>query len=276
MKIGVLVNLTDADIKSKFMQVKEYGFDVCQLCCWEQSLMTDEIADKVLECCERYGVKISTFWCGWSGPAVWDFYEGPLTLGIVPEGYRFIRMKEIMHGSDFAKKLGVTDFVTHVGYMPENPYDTNYQGTLNACKEVAERCKKNGQVFLFETGQETPVTLKRALQDIEKDVGEGCVGVNLDPANLLMYGKANPVDALEVFGEYVCGVHGKDGKYPTDGHLLGEEVPIGQGKVNYPVFVERLKEVGYDGDITIEREISGEEQKKDILAGKEYLEQLIG
>ena len=156
----------------------------------------------------------------------------------------------LLEGSDFAKKLGVTDFVTHVGYMPENPYDTNYQGTLNACKEVAERCKKNGQVFLFETGQETPVTLKRALQDIEKDVGEGCVGVNLDPANLLMYGKANPVDALEVFGEYVCGVHGKDGKYPTDGHLLGEEVPIGQGKVNYPVFVERLKEVGYDGDIT--------------------------
>ena len=84
------------------------------------------------------------------------------------------------------------------------------------------------------------------------------------------------VDALEVFGEYVRGVHGKDGKYPTDGHLLGEEVPIGQGKVNYPVFIERLKEVGYDGDITIEREISGEEQKKDILAGKEYLEQLIG
>lgn len=74
----------------------------------------------------------------------------------------------------------------------------------------------------------------------------------------------------------LVGVHGKDGKYPTDGHLLGEEVPIGQGKVNYPVFVERLKEVGYDGDITIEREISGEEQKKDILAGKEYLEQLIG
>ena len=72
------------------------------------------------------------------------------------------------------------------------------------------------------------------------------------------------------------GVHGKDGKYPTDGHFRGEEVPIGQGKVNYPVFIERLKEVGYDGDITIEREISGEEQKKDILAGKEYLEQLIG
>ena len=121
MKIGVLVNLTDADIKSKFMQVKEYGFDVCQLCCWEQNLMTDEIADKVLECCERYGVRISTFWCGWSGPAVWDFYEGPLTLGIVPEGYRFIRMKELMHGSDFAKNSVLKILQPMSGSCPRIP-----------------------------------------------------------------------------------------------------------------------------------------------------------
>jgi sugar phosphate isomerase/epimerase len=160
--------------------------------------------------------------------------------------------------------------------MPENPYDPKYQEVLIACKTIVERCKKNGQVFLFETGQETPVTLKRAMQDIEKDMGKGCVGINLDPANLVMYGKANPVDALEVFGEYVRGVHGKDGRYPTDGHHLGDEVPLGQGKVNYPVFIPKLKEVGYDGDITIEREISGEEQIRDIIMAKELLDSLIG
>lgn len=230
MRVGVIVRMeADTDINEKFAEVRAMGMESCQLVCWERKIINDEkAAEAILAAAEKHGITISAFWCGWGGRKVWDFYDGQLTLGLVPADYR------------------------------------------------AERCKKNGQVFLFETGQETPVTLKRALQDIEKDVGEGCVGVNLDPANLLMYGKANPVDALEVFGEYVCGVHGKDGKYPTDGHLLGEEVPIGQGKVNYPVFVERLKEVGYDGDITIEREISGEEQKKDILAGKEYLEQLIG
>ena len=102
------------------------------------------------------------------------------------------------------------------------------------------------------------------------------MGINLDPANLIMYGKANPVDALEVFGEYVRGIHGKDGMYPTDGHSLGAEVPLGQGKVNYPAFVAKLKEIGYEGDITIEREISGEEQKKDIIMAKEVLDKLIG
>lgn len=144
-----------------------------------------------------------------------------------------------------------------------------------ACKAIVEKCKENGQNFLFETGQETPVTLKRAIQDIEKAVGKGNVGINLDPANLIMYGKANPVDALEVFGEYVMGIHGKDGKYPTDGHHLGDEVPLGQGKVNYSAFIAKLKEIGYQGDITIEREISGEEQKKDIRMAKELLDKLI-
>lgn len=271
MKIGVLVNLTDADIKSKFMQVKECGFDVCQLCCWEQSLMTDEIADKVLECCERYGVRISTFWCGWSGPAVWDFYEGPLTLGIVPEGYRFIRMKELMHGSDFAKKLGVKNIATHVGFLPENLESERYRAVVSALKTVANHAKDNGQYFLFETGQETPVTLRRTIEDM----GTGNVGINLDPANLVMYGKANPIDALDVFGEYVRDVHAKDGCYPTDGRHLGVEKPLGEGVVNFPLFIERLKDMGYDGTLIIEREISGEEQIKDIKNAKVYLGGLI-
>ena len=181
----------------------------------------------------------------------------------------------LQKGIAFAAMIHVKDVATHVGYMPENPYDPNYAGVLACLKELVKQCKENGQNFLFETGQETPVTLKRAIQDIEKELGKGNVGINLDPANLVMYGKANPVDALEVFGEYVMGIHGKDGKYPTDGHMLGAEVPLGQGKVNYPAFVAKLKEIGYAGDITIEREISGEEQKKDIVMAKAVLDELL-
>ena len=68
----------------------------------------------------------------------------------------------LMEGSDFAKKIHVTDLATHVGYMPENPYDPKYEEVLVACKAIVEKCKENGQNFLFETGQETPVTLKRS------------------------------------------------------------------------------------------------------------------
>ena len=91
-----------------------------------------------------------------------------------------------------------------------------------------------------------------------------------------MYGKANPVDALDVFGSYVMGVHAKDGKYPTSGNYLGREVRIGEGKVNFPAFIAKLHEVGYDGPISIEREISGEQQIVDIKQSINYLNEIIG
>ena len=106
-------------------------------------------------------------------------------------------------------------------------------------------------------------------------MGTGNLGINLDPANLLMYGKGNPVDALGVFGEYVRGVHGKDGEYPTDGRHLGHEKPMGEGLVDYPRFIAKLKSIGYDRTITIEREIKGDQQIADILAAKELLQRLI-
>ena len=90
-----------------------------------------------------------------------------------------------------------------------------------------------------------------------------------------MYGKGNPVDALDVFGEFVLDVHAKDGLYPTDGKKLGREVKVGEGKVNFPALINGLKKVGYDGVLTIEREISGEQQGIDILDTKKYLENLL-
>jgi sugar phosphate isomerase/epimerase len=247
------------------------GMDGCQLVCWEEVLLTDEIAEMVNAAARKHRVHISAFWCGWPGPKVWDFYEGQLTLGLVPSAYRFERIQMLLNGSDFAKKLGVGYLVTHVGYLPENPCAPEYQETLAAVRQVVRRCAENGQTFLFETGQETPVTLVRAIEDIGLDN----VGINLDPANLLMYGKANPCDALGVFGKYVMGVHCKDGMYPAGGRHLGEEKPLGEGLVNFPKLIGILKDLGYSGDYTIEREISGEEQKRDILRAREMLEALI-
>lgn len=270
MKLGVMTNIEDS-IDEVFKRVSDLGFSSCQLCSWDESLRTDEMARKINESCEKYGVKISTFWCGWSGPKIWDFYEGPHTLGLVPEAYRFKRMDELIKGSDFAKKINVENIATHVGFLPEVPTKTEYSSLVAAIRIVALHAKNNGQHFLFETGQETPVTLRRTIEDI----GTGNLGINLDPANLILYGKANPVDALNVFGDLVRDVHAKDGCYPTDGKHLGKETPLGEGLVNFPVLVAKLKEIGYDGPLTIEREISGEQQIKDIKMAKEFLGKLI-
>ena len=136
---------------------------------------------------------------------------------------------------------------------------------------MARHLKENNQYLLFETGQETPVAMLRCFERT------GCdnLGVNLDTANLILYGKANPTDALDVLGKYVRDVHAKDGCYPTNGHELGQETRIGEGKVDFKAFFSRLHELGYNSHVTIEREIDGSQQLQDILDAREYLTKII-
>lgn len=252
-------------------KVRDLGLPTCQLTSWNPDCFTDETAAQVREACEEFDVEISTFWSGYSGKMVWDLVGGPTTIGLVPPQLRAQRVADLKRGADFAKKLGVAGITTHVGFLPINPSDADYAGTVEALRDVAGYCNKLGLGFNFETGQETPVTLLRCIED----VGTGNLGINLDPANLILYGMANPVDALDVFGKYVRGVHAKDGEYPTNGRELGAEKPLGQGKVDFPTLIGRLKnEFGYTGPITIEREISGEQQIKDIQSAVEILDKL--
>ena len=272
MKIGTCVNFTAiSEMEGKFATQRDNGFDSCQLLSWHPATWTDENAAVLNTLTEKYGVTISAYWCGWEGPADWNFYEGQLTLGLVPPEYRQMRIQNLCDGADFAKKLGVTDVITHMGYIPENPYDPNWGGFCIAVRTVARHLKANGQFLLFETGQETPVTMLRCFETV------GCdnLGINLDTANVILYGKANPVDALEVFGKYVRNLHAKDGCWPTNGRELGRETAIGQGKVNFKALFAKLHELGYDSWVTIEREIEGGQQLTDILAGRAYLQAII-
>ncbi|MCX7795302.1 MAG: sugar phosphate isomerase/epimerase [bacterium] len=270
MKLGVVVSLAEG-VDASIKKVKDLALSTCQVVCWEPELFTRENARLLKESVEKFGVEITHLWVGWPGPRIWNFIEGPITLGLVPPEYRYIRLEALKKGSDFARLIGIENVVTHVGFIPENPNDPLYPGLVSVLREIVRYCKSNGQYFCFETGQETPTTLLRTIEDIGMDN----IGVNLDPANLLMYGKANPVDALDIIGKFVRGVHAKDGEYPTGGRALGVEKPLGEGRVNYPLFISKLKACGYDGALTIEREISGEQQIKDILKAKEFLSRLI-
>ena len=271
MKIGVVMLFDTENLEEKFKKTVAMGFRDIQLIAWNHALLTEQSARHVTEMCEKYAVTISTFWCGWTGGGHWNFTEGPLTLGIVPAATREARVAEMKHGSDFAALIGVGQMATHLGFIPENPNDPDYLPTVEAVKDIADHCKRNGQYFLFETGQETPTALLRLIEDSGRDN----LGLNLDPANLILYGKANPVDALSVFGRYVRDVHAKDGHYPTTGRALGEEARLGDGEVNFPALIAKLSSLGYDGNLTIEREISGEKQAEDIRTAKKILEELI-
>lgn len=272
MKIGTCVSLSSVEeMPAKFAALQENGFASCQLVSWDPKLWTAENAAALGKMIRDHGIDVSAFWCGWEGPVVWDFYDGQITLGLVPPEYRQMRIQNLKDGADFAARLGITDVATHMGFIPENPYDPNFGGFCAAVRAVAQHLRKNGQYLLFETGQETPVTMLRCFEKT------GCdnLGVNLDTANLILYGRANPVDALDVFGKYVRGLHAKDGCYPTNGHDLGRETRIGEGKVDFRALFARLRRLGYDGHVTIEREIGGAQQLRDILDAREYLNQII-
>lgn len=270
LEIGVMVGLSE-NVNESFEHVAQFGLHSCQLCCWKPSILTPALADKVVAASRKFGVKVSHYWAGHSGETVWNFLRGPATIGLVPPLPRAQRVMELKQGADFAAQIGTSYVITHAGFIPEDPNDANYPPLLAALGEVVSHCKSKKLTFCFETGQETPVTLLRTIEDLGK---EG-LGINLDPANLILYGKANPVDALEVFGQYVCGVHAKDGCYPTNGRELGAETPLGQGKVDFPRLVAGLKKLGYTGPLTIEREISGDQQIADIKAGIKLLEPLL-
>lgn len=265
MPIGIIIPLENV-LNNGIEELEELGLSICQLSCWDSKLYTQDNADK-LKNILKDKIKIASLWVGWPPPAIWNFIDGPLTLGLVPREFRYLRMDCLKQGGDFASMLGVTDIVTHVGFIPENPATTEYREVVIAIREVAQHCKQKGIYFNFETGQETPITLKRTIED----VGLDNLGINLDPANLLLYGKANPVDAIDIYGTYIRSVHVKDGLYPTNSRELGQEMPVGQGMVNFPKLIKKLRSYGYDGPLIIEREISGPQQKVDVLKAKELL-----
>lgn len=272
MQIGTCVTLSSMEeIENKLIMLREHAFSSCQLICWKPDIWTDENAVRLKELLTQYEITVSGFWCGWEGPTDWNFYTGQLTLGLVPPEYRQMRIQNLCDGADFAHKLGIQDVITHMGFIPENPYDPNFAGFCIAVRTVARHLQANGQYLLFETGQETPVTMLRCFETV------GCdnLGINLDTANLILYGKANPVDALDVFGHYVRNIHAKDGRYPTNGHDLGEETRIGAGKVDFKAFFQKLHQLGYDSYVTIEQELSSDQTLADILKAREYLQDII-
>src|SRR5438270_832215 len=268
LRLGLIIGI-GKDPDAAMAKVHDLGLPTCQAFVDD---FQSELAPRLRQALDKHGIEATSLVVGGPGKEVWDFYQGPLTIGLVPQATRAARIAHIKKASDFAKQCAIPAVQTHCGFIPENPNDPVYQEVVAAIRDVAGYCKRNGQNFRYETGQETPITLIRAMGD----VGLDNQGVNFDLANLILYGKANPVDAIEILGPYVQGIHAKDGMWPTNPKKLGDEVPIGKGKVDFPRIIERLKQMNYRGAVTIEREISGPQQLEDVRAEKTYLEKLIG
>jgi L-ribulose-5-phosphate 3-epimerase len=232
---------------------------------------TPELAKQYRELLAKYQLIATTIEVVGPPPLKWNFMQGPTTIGIVPPNTRAARIDALRQASDFAKQVGIPQVQTHCGFIPENPGEPLYAQAVEAIRTVAKHCQGNGQAFLMETGQETPTTMSRAIHDVDMPN----LGVGLDTANLLLYGKANPVDAVDILGPHVMSVHAKDGRWPTNPNEFGEEVLIGKGLVDFRQVFSKLHRLGYKGAVSIEREISGPQQIEDVKLEKAYLERVI-
>lgn len=271
MALGLLINPYGAP-EATIKRVRDMGFSNCFL-----SLdgyigkFTPDAAKQISGMLAKYDLIATTAEVVGPEPLEWNFVQGPSTIGLVPPKTRAARIDALKQVSDFAKLLGVSQVQTHCGFIPENPEDPLYSGSVEAIRTVAQHCQGNGQYFLMETGQETPTTMARVI----RDVNMSNLGVGLDTANPILYGKANPVDAVDILGPHVRSVHAKDGKWPTDPSQLGEEVLIGQGLVDFKKVFTKLRDFGYTGAITIERETSGPQQIEDVKSEKLYLQRIL-
>ncbi|MGC1461384.1 MAG: sugar phosphate isomerase/epimerase family protein [Terracidiphilus sp.] len=271
MALGLLISPFGAP-EERLKRVRDLGFSNCFL-----SLdgyighFSSQLAAQFRALLDKYELVATTVEVVGPPPLVWDFLRGPATIGLVPQATRAARTDALRQASDFARLLGISQVQTHCGFIPEDPADPKYPGAVEAIRAVAKHCQDNGQQFLMETGQETPTTMSRML----RDAAMPNLVVGLDTANLILYGKANPVDAVDILGPHIRSVHAKDGRWPTDPSKLGEEVLIGSGLVDFKKVFSKLHSIGYTGAITIERETSGPQQVEDVRNEKIYLEKIL-
>jgi sugar phosphate isomerase/epimerase len=213
--------------------------------------------------------------CAYVGESYIDIPTVLNTVGLVPEKTRAERLARTKAVSDLAQTLGIERVACHIGFVPEDADEPLYAEVRDVTREICDHCAKNGQEFALETGQEPAKVLLRFIEEVNRPN----LKINFDPANMILYGTGDPIEALDVLQEHVVTVHCKDGDWPDRDkpEALGVERALGDGSVGIERYIHKLKEIGYRGVLTIEREEPDVRKREtDILKAVNLLQRLTG
>jgi sugar phosphate isomerase/epimerase len=216
---------------------------------------------------------VVTAFCAYAGESYADIPAVKRTVGFIPRATRQEREKRTLAVSDFAREVGIPSIATHIGLVPENDSDADYVAVREMVRRVCDYAARNQQTFALETGQEAAETLLRFFIDVKRDN----LRINFDPANMILYGTGDPIEALGTLARHVVSVHCKDGDWPPKGvpGALGEEKPLGKGAVGMERFIAKLKAIHFKGPLNIEREVPDHgERMRDIAMGVKLLAKL--
>lgn len=260
-----------SNIDKSFKDLHDQGFGSCEIN-YRKNALTKDFAEQVKMASKKHNIKVTTLVGVPGSKSVWNFRQGPATIGLVPVEERTDKIKVYREMIDFCAMADIPAMHSHFGFIPEDPSSEQYKDFIKVMQDLANYAKERKVMIYFETGQETPTTLIRAI----KDIGTGNVFINCDLANLLMYGKANSLDAVKLFGPLIKEFHAKDGKYPdpNNPYELGAEVPIPTGEVDFPAVIAELKKQGFKGAVTIECELNGSRHDY-VIKTRKYLQELL-
>ena len=275
--IGIIINSFRTDIPTSVRKAAECGAQGSQVYATSGEMAPENLVGakrkEFLDLVKSNGLVISAL-CGDLGGG--GFIHKDLNKERVEKSKRILYL---------SKELETDIVTTHIGVVPGDPNHDRYKIMQEACHELAEYADSINAHFAVETGPETSAVLKGFLDSLDSTG----VGVNLDPANLVMVTGDNPVTAVHNLKKYIVHTHAKDGKQiffrdpeivygikkdviVTDDSFI--EVPLGEGSVPFPEYLNALEEIGYNGFLTIEREV-GDDPEKDIRAAVDFLKKTM-
>ncbi|MEX2286822.1 MAG: sugar phosphate isomerase/epimerase family protein [Planctomycetaceae bacterium] len=272
--IGVFTSV-DAGLGVQLDVARELGIPTVQMHAPHQSSRTTQAASQFLERLSAAGITLTAVFGGFEDESYADIATTTRTVGLVPEQTRAARAREMKQIADFAKRLGCKTVALHIGFVPADTRSRTYQDLLGVTRDLLDHVAANGQQINLETGQESADHLLAFISDVGRDN----LFINFDPANMILYGTGDPIEALKKVGHLVRSVHCKDAKWAAEGKRgreWGTEVALGEGDVGMETYLRTLKAIGYEGPLTIEREIAHdrERQKADIGHAVRLLESL--
>ncbi len=198
--------------------------------------------------------RVFTVFAAYTGESYADIPTVQRTVGFIPRATRTEREQRTTAVSDFAAAISAPGIATHIGFVPESSEDPDYIAVRDMVRRICDYAANNGQTFALETGQEPAHVLLAFLNDVDRPN----LGINFDPANMILYGTGDPIEALDILAGKVISVHCKDGDWPEAGvpGALGKECAFGTGSVGVARFLAKLRQIGYSGPLSIEREAS--------------------
>lgn len=270
--IGVFASV-DAGLGVSWDVIRKLQVPTIQLHAPQRQSRNPETAQKLRDQLEEMGVTLTAVFGGFEGESYADIPTVERTVGLVPEETRAARLAEMKEIADFAALMQCNVVALHLGFVPHETDDPRMPGIVEVTQALCDHSAANGQNVHLETGQETAEGLLAFMDLVQRDN----LFVNFDPANMILYGTGEPIPTVRRIGPLVRSVHCKDGTWSDQpGKTWGAEVPLGEGDVDIRAYLKTLDEIGYEGPLTIEREIPQEPERQfaEIGAAVDLLKKL--